>query len=191
MAHRRIALALAVPAAAVGLAVLPATAASAQTGTFTASAVGANEPRGGDTDASAEGRFRADTAAGQFCYSVTGEGLQDAAAMHIHEGPAGTEGPVVIPLDHTKIGAGEVCTPAEAALLEKVMADPAVYYLNVHTPEFQAGAVRDQLSPATPTNVNAGSGGQADGGGLPAAPLALVALGVAVTGAAGWQLARR
>ena len=191
MTHRRIALALAVPAAAVGLAVLPATAASAETGTFTASAVGANETKGGDPDASAEGRFRVDTDAGQFCYSVTGEGLEDAAAMHIHEAPAGEDGPVVIPLDHTKIGAGEVCTPAEAALLGEIIADPAGYYLNVHTPEFQAGAVRDQLSAATPTSVNAGSGGQADGGGLPAAPLVLVVLGVAVTGAAGWQLARR
>ena len=190
MAHRWIALALAVPAASAGLAVLPATAAFAETGTFTASAVGANEPGGGAPDASAEGMFRVDTDAGQFCYSVTADGLDDAAAMHIHEAPAGAEGPVVIPLDHTKIGAGEVCATAETALLEDITADPAGYYLNVHTPAFQAGAVRDQLSPATPTGVDAGSGGQAQGG-VPAGPIAMVGLGVAVMAAAGWRLARR
>lgn len=190
MAHRRFALALAVPAAAAAFAALPATAALADTGTFTASAVGANEPGGGATDASAQGRFRIDTAAGQLCYSVTAEGLADAAAMHIHRGAAGTNGPVVIPLDPKKIGAGESCTTAEAALLDAVIADPAVYYLNVHTPAFPAGAVRDQLAPASPGSVNAGSGGQA-GDGVPVAPLALMAAGVAVFGAAGWRLARR
>jgi len=190
MAYRRIALALAVPAAAAGLAVLPATAASAESGTFTASAVGANETKPGDPDASAEGSFRVDTAAGQFCYTVTANGLEDAAAMHIHQAPEGTDGPVVIPLDQTKLNGGETCTTAEAAVLEGILADPAGYYLNVHTPEFPAGAVRDQLSPATPTGVDAGSGGQADGG-VPAAPLALLTLGVAVMGAAGYRLARR
>lgn len=190
MAHRGIALALAVPAAVAAFAALPVTAASADTGTFTASAVGANEPGGGATAASAEGTFRIDTAGGQLCYSVSGKGLQDAAAMHIHRGAAGVNGPVVVPLDPKKIGAGEVCTSAEAALLEAVIAEPAGYYLNVHTPAFPAGAVRDQLSPQTPGSVAAGSGGQA-GSDVPVAPLALMTAGVAVLGAAGWRLARR
>lgn len=190
MAHRQIALALAVPAAVAAFAALPAAAASADTGTFSASAVGTNEPGGGATDASAQGTFRIDTAAGQVCYSVSAKGLADAAAMHIHQGAAGVNGPVVIPLDPAKVGAGESCTTAQAALLDAVIADPAGYYLNVHTPAFPAGAVRDQLSAAAPGSVNAGSGGQAADG-VPVAPLALMTAGVAVIGAAGWRLARR
>ncbi len=51
MAYRRIALALTIPAAAAGLTVLPASVAFADTGTFTTSAVGANEPGGGADNA--------------------------------------------------------------------------------------------------------------------------------------------
>ncbi len=190
MAYRRIALALTIPAAAAGLTVLPVTVAFADTGTFTASAVGANEPQGGADDANAKGTFRIDTDAGKLCYSITANGLKDAAAMHIHKGAAGVEGPVVIPLDQAKIGAGEVCATAKAALLEDIMADSAGFYLNVHTPKFAAGAVRDQLSPTAPGSVNAGSGGQADGG-LPAASIILIVLGVLAIGATGWRAARR
>lgn len=190
MAYRRIALALTIPAAAAGLTVLPASVAFADTGTFTASAVGANEPGGGADNATAKGTFRIDTDAGKFCYSITANGLKDAVAMHIHKGPAGVNGPVVIPLNHAKIGAGQVCATAKAALLKDIIADPADYYLNVHTPAFAAGAVRDQLSPTPPASVNAGTGGQA-GGGLPAAPIVLIALGVVAIGATGWRAARR
>lgn len=190
MTRRRNALALALPVLTAGAALFPAAAASAETGRFTSSAIGGNEPGGGASGASAEATFRVDSTAGQLCYRVTAEGLETVAAMHIHKGVAGQNGPIVIPLDPKAIGSGEVCTTAAAALLGDVVAQPSGYYLNVHTPQFPAGAVRDQLSPAAPTSVDAGSGGQAGTDGVPVAALGLVALGVVVLGVGGRRLVR-
>jgi CHRD domain len=200
MLSRRLRVAMVVPAA-FGLAVLPGSSAVAATGSFTAEATGANEVAGGRDDASASGSFTADSDSGEFCYTITAEGLDDAAAMHIHVGEEGVDGDVVIELDVAQIGQGEACTEAESDLLEDIIADPAGYYLNVHTPDFPAGAVRGQLSGGddaangedgeTPTSVGAGTGGLLDEDGVPLVPVLLVVTGAAVVGAAGWRLARR
>lgn len=193
MIARRLRVALVVPAA-FGLAVLPGSSAMAATGSFTAEATGAQEVAGGRDDASASGSFTADSDSGEFCYTITAEGLDDAEAMHIHVGEEGVDGDVVIDLDVAEIGQGEACTEAESDLLEDIIADPAGYYLNVHTPDFPAGAVRGQLSGddgETPTSVGAGTGGLLDEDGVPLLPVLLVVTGAAVVGAAGWRLARR
>jgi hypothetical protein len=196
MARRRLATALGLPLAAAALALLPTAAASAATTDFSANATSANESKPGPAGASAHGTFTVES--GQVCYTVTATGLDDAVAMHIHKGAAGVDGGIVIPLDQKKIGAGKTCTKAAAAVLSQVQANPAGFYLNVHTPAFPAGAVRGQLvaassssSSSAPSSVNAGSGGAADDSGLPVLPVTLLVLGLAVVGTAGWRLARR
>jgi len=186
----RLPLLLSVPLAVGALAFLPATAASAAATSMSASATAAAEVGpAGKAGATASGSFTAD--GDQFCYTVTASNLADAVAMHIHKGAAGVNGPVSIPLDAQKIGAGKTCVTADAALVSAIVANPADYYFNVHTPAFPAGAVRGQLSVTAPSAVNAGSGGGAtDDGGLPVLPTLLVLVGVGVAGT-GWRLARR
>ena len=37
------------------------------------------------------------------------------------------------------------CTPATAAIIDEILANPANFYVNVHTQEHPAGAMRGQL----------------------------------------------
>lgn len=70
---------------------------------------------------------------------------------HIHLGPAGQNGPIVIPLEIIPGSTeGEVSDTAEAdpALLEAICATPEAYYVNVHTEMFPGGEIRDQLHSA-------------------------------------------
>jgi hypothetical protein len=195
--ERRTALLLAAPVLAVGLAIAPAAAALAATtgASATATAKGSNEVgKVGDPKATAMALFTFDTSSHQLCYTVTATSLQ-AVAMHIHKGAAVVNGPVVVPLDPTKIGAGKACVAVAPALLSDISSNPAGYYFNAHTKAFPAGAVRGQLvsAPAlvsTPTGVAAGNGGQAEGS-TSALPVLLMLAGGAVVGTAGWRLLPR
>jgi hypothetical protein len=71
---------------------------------------------------------------------------------HIHVGAEGVSGDVVVPLDVDGFeGSSEGCIePMEdAAALQAIVDDPAGYYVNLHTDEFQGGAIRGQLAAST------------------------------------------
>ncbi len=75
-----------------------------------------------------------------------------ATGAHIHAGDASIAGPVVValdPPDETGVSAGCV-TDVERALVKAIRKHPADYYVNVHTSDFPAGAVRGQLSKWAP-----------------------------------------
>lgn len=175
----------------VGLALvlLPTAAASAASTELTATGTASNETKGGDEGATTKGTFTVDSATGQFCYTVTADGLNGApVAMHIHKAPAGTDGPVVIPLDQTAVNGAEKCTQAAGNLLTAIEDDPAGYYLNVHTQAFPDGAVRGQLSESTPTGARAGTGGQAGDSRSPIIPVVLVSAGLGLAAAGAYRL---
>lgn len=118
---------------------------------FTVPMTGAAEvPGPGDADGSGVAFLLLDEAASEVCFvlSVTNITLPTAAA-HIHEGTADVAGPVVVPLDPSpgESGASVGCASGvDPALIAAIIANPAGYYVNVHTSDFPAGAVRGQLS---------------------------------------------
>jgi len=92
----------------------------------------------------------------QICYTIAVTGVTlPAAAAHIHVGAAGANGNVVVPLtapDASGKASGCVSNVA-TALINTIAANPAGYYVNVHTSDFPAGAVRGQLVVTTAPTV--------------------------------------
>ena len=124
--------------------------ASAQT-TFTTTLRGSEEvPPPGDPDASG---FATVTVQGTtITYSILVNGITTPTAAHIHRGAFGVPGPVVVDLNPT-FGAG--CTSGTVmnvsqTLINEILANPAGFYVNVHSTEFPGGAVRGQLGNSSP-----------------------------------------
>jgi len=73
-------------------------------------------------------------------------------AAHIHAGAVGVNGPIVVPappaVSFTNLdpNTSSGCTDTIAANVEKIMAAPSQFYINVHTALFPLGAIRGQLS---------------------------------------------
>lgn len=102
-------------------------------------------PEKGPEGATGTALFDIDPGTNELCYEMTTDGLNEPViAGHIHEGPKGVAGPVFIDLEVTTHGL-EGCVVSEAEKLEAVMADAPSYYVNLHTPSHQEGAVRGQL----------------------------------------------
>ncbi|AEC20805.1 hypothetical protein PT7_2265 [Pusillimonas sp. T7-7] len=78
--------------------------------------------------------------------SVKTSGIS-ATMAHIHEAPAGKNGPVIIPLE--KKGDNEWAVPANAKLSDaqyKSYKDGNLY-VNVHSEAHKSGEIRDQIKP--------------------------------------------
>jgi hypothetical protein len=132
---------------------------------------------GGEQGATAQYELTFDSAAGVVCYDVTTDGVSGdysspaVTANHIHEAPAGVAGPPRVAFanpvpvdgddpDGVRTSSGCAVTPqltgtavdgvdnGLGATLADVEADPADYYVDVHTEEFVPGAVRGQFADA-------------------------------------------
>ena len=114
---------------------------------FTVALTGESETPAGDPVGTGTSTIRLRAGQGQVCYQLAVENLPPAAAAHIHRGASGVAGPVVVPLTTPGAdGKSSGCAPAARTLVSAILAQPASYYVNVHTEEFQAGAVRGQLT---------------------------------------------
>ena len=111
--------------------------------------------------------FGIDGDATTLCYIVTASKIDltfvagTTGMAHIHRGAKGTNGPVVANLAFPVGGdAADCLTEGEtgkfpragmagepASIVQDILANPAAYYVNVHTGEFPAGAIRGQLAP--------------------------------------------
>jgi len=110
--------------------------------TFALELKGTSEP---NATGSAIVRLRPD--AGLVCYRLHAANVTlPTAAAHIHKGAAGVNGPVVVPFTAPGAdGNSSGCSAADAALITDIVANPSGYYVNVHTKEHPAGAIRAQL----------------------------------------------
>ena len=103
----------------------------------------------GSTEPNAKGtavvRIRKD--AGMVCYRLHAESITlPATAAHIHRGGATANGPVVVPFTAPAAnGNSDGCVTAAPALIDEIIANPANFYVNVHTTEHPGGAMRAQL----------------------------------------------
>ena len=103
----------------------------------------------GSTEPNATGtavvRIRKD--AGMVCYRLHAANVTlPTVAAHIHRGAAAVSGPVVVPFTAPGAdGNSSGCTAAAASLTDEIIGNPSGFYVNVHTKEHPAGAMRAQL----------------------------------------------
>lgn len=126
------------------------TAPEAAATTLTATLAGAEEVPGPGVDpgtGTAEIKINGD----EVCYDLKATMGEQPTAAHIHQGAKGAAGPVFVDLKPA-FEAGEsaftaaACTTPAAGEAAKITADPAGFYVNIHTAEHAAGAVRGQLA---------------------------------------------
>ena len=102
----------------------------------------------GQPGASGETTLRLNSGQQEICFETEATGLAaPVTGAHIHVGPAGFAGPIVVPLT-PQIGAGCVFAPRE--LIKAIRQSPENYYVNVHTAGGTplgrpGGAIRGQL----------------------------------------------
>jgi len=113
-------------------------------GAMKVSLTGAEEVPPVSTQAKGSGSFRI-AEDGTVTGSVSTEGMQGVMA-HIHQGPKGQNGPVIIPLtkngDTYSVPDGKKLTDAQMQALKA-----GNLYVNVHSPQHKGGEVRAQLQP--------------------------------------------
>lgn len=114
---------------------------------FEVSLTGETETPAGDPVGTGTATIRLRAGQGQLCYQLAASNLPVAVAAHIHRGAVGSAGPVVVPLQTPDAeGESSGCTNASRALVAAILSQPGSYYVNVHTSDFPAGAIRGQLT---------------------------------------------
>jgi hypothetical protein len=107
----------------------------------------AERPGPGDPDGTGTASFTFNRGLGEVCFDIEVTGITlPAIGAHIHLAPVTDPGPVVVPLtppDATGTSSG--CVDVDPELVKAITKDPAAYYVNVHTSDFQPGALRAQL----------------------------------------------
>ena len=160
----------------VSAAVLLARPASAQT--FAAAMSGATEFPAGSGSPDGSGLAAITVKGTTITFSISVKGISTPTLAHIHKAPLGASGPVVIDFHAPVFTSGFTSgsTTGAADVVADLLANPSSYYVNVHTAEYPAGALRGQLGPAplpaaTFVTALAGTGeapaaGSPDGGGV-------------------------
>lgn len=124
----------------------------------------AEVPGPGDTDG--DGRIEIEATGPQtWCLDMVVTGLRGpVTGAHVHFGPEGLTGDVVVPIGEPTSTAGatdtwaDVCLEVEDRVVDEVTSAPDAFYVNVHTDDHPDGAVRGQLRPASVFDLTLRSG---------------------------------
>lgn len=116
--------------------------------TYSATLTGAAEvPGPGDADGSGNAEVTIVDGVDNVCYEINNvAGISPATAAHIHRGAAGIAGPPVVTLEAPTDGESVGCVQAPEAVADEIEANPAGFYVNVHTADYPNGAIRGQLA---------------------------------------------
>ena len=137
------------PVIMIVLVVLALTSIAADGGrNFTTTLTGAAEVPGPvDPDGSGAVTITLNHGQGEVCFDLTVSGIAPATAAHIHVGPVGVAGPVVVGLTAPTGGSSSGCiSGVNQDLIKAIIQHPEEYYVNVHNADYPSGALRGQLS---------------------------------------------
>jgi hypothetical protein len=118
--------------------------ATVKAATYTVKMTGANEVPKGAPTGSATAVITIKTSK-QVCWKFTNlKNVTVPKVDHIHQGPAGASGSIVIPLGTAYKASGCVSNVAPT-LLSQIESKPNGFYVNIHNVAYPQGAVRGQL----------------------------------------------
>jgi hypothetical protein len=113
---------------------------------------GANEAPGpGDPDATGQASLTLNQGQGKVCFQLSWADIDgEVFAAHIHVAPAGSPGPIVVPLFAGTFAGTDSASgcveDVDPELIKAIRQNPSAYYVNVHSrPNFPGGAIRGQL----------------------------------------------
>jgi hypothetical protein len=112
----------------------------------------AEEPGPGDDDGSGEAVLNLKKKKKKISFNISFEGIQNPVAGHIHKGTKKVAGPIKVPLFESQAGVPSPISDtvkAKKKLIKKIQNDPNGWYVNLHTEDFDAGAIRGQLKPGS------------------------------------------
>jgi hypothetical protein len=117
---------------------------------FTVTLVGETETPAGDPVGTGTATVRMRRGQGQVCFSIRAENITlPSAGAHIHRGTANQSGAIVVPFRAPGAnGESSGCVTSARSLVAQILRAPEGYYVNVHTTDFPAGAIRAQLGGA-------------------------------------------
>jgi len=138
-----------VPLAVLAAALMTTATAEGAVTRLQASMSGAKEaPDPGDPNGTGSARTRVNPAERRVCFVIRMNNIDPSVAAHIHRGRAGQAGDIVVPLfegrstAHRRSGC---VNGLSRSLLREIARRPRRFYVNVHTQNFPAGAIRGQL----------------------------------------------
>lgn len=112
----------------------------------------AEAPGPGDDDGRGRATIRVNKDKRKVCFNLSWRDIAAPTAAHIHQGNAGEPGDVVVslfsaesPLPDTISGVRGCIDNVPNPVLTGLIDAPQSYYVNVHNPDFTAGAIRGQL----------------------------------------------
>jgi hypothetical protein len=141
-----------------------AVSAQSATITFNATLLSGNETPPIANAANGIGNFTFDTVAQNITYSLSYSALSSTAVMaHIHFGPVGVSGPIILPFSPSPTGTSGTLSGVltTANLINQATTGIATFtdiynaalagslYANLHTTNFPAGEIRGQLAQAS------------------------------------------
>lgn len=119
--------------------------ASGATKVITVKMTGKQEVPKGSPTGSGSATITLKRASGKVCFKLSWSKIGAANAAHIHKGPKGKAGGVVVALFGNPPAKHSGCVTAKKSLIAAIAKKPSAYYVNVHTKKYGSGAIRGQL----------------------------------------------
>jgi hypothetical protein len=143
---RAVTILLAAPVIGLSLAASPASAAPAAASPYHAALAASEEvPTPGPAGGTGTAQVTIDQVTNQVCYTLTwSPQVGTPTAAHLHLGPKGTAGPIVVKFNVPAQPSGCVA-PEAGTSLANIAQNPGNYYVNVHSAAYPNGAIRGQL----------------------------------------------
>jgi hypothetical protein len=110
---------------------------------FIARLTGSQEAPPNTSPATGIARVTVNVGQSSVCWDLAVRKLEGhITGAHIHKGPPGENGPIVVPLSPSTGNLSKGCKTVTRTLADEIMAHPGSYYVNVHTSKFPDGEIR-------------------------------------------------